>query len=64
MKKKIQRRLNLSRETLQRLDQPELRTAAAGGGTAGTACCTGITQNRPTFEQTCGDGGATGPKQL
>jgi hypothetical protein len=62
MKKKMQRRLNLSKETLQRLDEPELRSAA-GGGTAGTVCCTGITQNRPTFEQTCGDGGATGPQQ-
>ncbi|HZF08168.1 MAG TPA: hypothetical protein VFE33_05190 [Thermoanaerobaculia bacterium] len=61
MKKKI-RRIQLNRETIRQLDPPTLGWAA-GGGTAGTVCCTGITETRPTIAQTCGGGGTIGPKQ-
>jgi len=58
MQKKM-RRIQLNRETIRQLDQPSLGWAA-GGGTAGTICCTGITFPRLTDQ--CGTGG-TGPKQ-
>ena len=61
MQKKM-RRFQLNRETIRQLDQPMLGWAA-GGGTAGTVCCTGITFPRLTIEQACGGGGTTGPKQ-
>jgi len=63
MRKKMLRRLNLNRETLQRLDEPMLGMAA-GGGTAGTACCTGITFTRPTLDA-CGTAATAehGPKR-
>jgi hypothetical protein len=62
MKKKMLRRLNLSRETLQRLDEPALQSAA-GGGTAGSSCCSGITAPQPTVGDACGATAGHGPQQ-
>ena len=39
MKKKIARKLTLAKETLQRLDTPQLQDALGGYGTMETQCC-------------------------
>lgn len=62
MKKKKQRRLTLSRETIQRLDKPELRWVDGGGAVLGDHSPLSACLLPQTLQATCQTAGG-GPKQ-
>jgi len=65
MKKKVQRRLTLSRETLKQLDDPRMDLLQGGSGHS-PAECGGVWLVGQSVQNVCGGGGTggTGTKQL